>query len=325
MADVLVHVLDHDGQFNKSSLGALSEAARLAGELGGEAHAVVVGDQALCAGLGRYGAARVYRAAGPAGLAQPVVDAMAGLMRGGRFACALFGGGLLGLEAGAALAARLGAGIAVEVTATGVRAGRLVAERPVLGDSQISEIELSGPGGIIVARIGSFEAIERGGRDAPVEDLAIEPSAPATRVRMIERGAQRGGAEADIETAEVVVAGGRGLGGPEAFALCEELARAFGPAAAVGATRAVVDAGWYPYAAQVGQTGKTVAPKLYVAAGISGQIQHKVGMQGSESILAINTDGHAPIFEFADLGIVGDLHRILPRLSAALRARDGGR
>jgi electron transfer flavoprotein alpha subunit len=320
MADVLVHVLDHDGQFNKSSLGALSEGARLAGELGGEAHAAVIGGQAPCAALGRYGAARVYRAGGPAGVAQPVVDAMAGLMREGRFACALFGGGLLGHEAGAALAARLGAGIAVEVTATGVRAGRLVAERPVLGDSQISEIELSGPAGIIVARIGAFEALDRGAGDAPVEDLAFEPSAPATRVRMIEHGAQRGGEEADIEAAEVVVAGGR-----EAFALCEELARAFGPAAAVGATRAVVDAGWYPYAAQVGQTGKTVAPKLYIAAGISGQIQHKVGMQGSESILAINTDARAPIFEFTDLGIVGDLHRILPRLAAALRARGDGR
>ncbi len=325
MADILVHVLDHDGEFNKSSLGALSEAARLAGGLGGEAHAVVIGGQAPCAALGRYGAARVYRCGGPAGLAQPVVDAMAWLMRERGFAYALFGGGLLGLEAGAALAARLGAGIAVEVTAVGVRAGCLVAERPVLGDSQISEVELSGPGGIIVARIGAFEPIDRGERQASVEDLAIEPSAPATRVRMIERAAQRGGQETDIETAAVVVAGGRGLGGPEAFTLCEELARAFGPAAAVGATRAVVDAGWYPYAAQVGQTGKTVAPKLYVAAGISGQIQHKVGMQGSESILAINTDARAPIFEFADLGIIGDLHRILPRLAAALRARGAGR
>ena len=139
---------------------------------------------------------------------------------------------------------------------------------------------------------------------------------------MIKRGEQRG-ADVNIEDADVLVAGGRGLGKPEGFQLAEDLAGAFG--GAVAATRAVVDAGWYPYAAQIGQTGKTVAPKLYVAAGISGAIQHKVGMQNSENIVAINKDANAPIFEFADLGIVGDLNKILPKLTAALRARrDGG-
>ena len=122
-----------------------------------------------------------------------------------------------------------------------------------------------------------------------------------------------------IEDADVIVAGGRGLGGPENFALVEELAKALG--GAVAATRAVVDAGWYPYATQVGQTGKTVAPKLYVACGISGAIQHKVGMQGSNMIVAINKDPNAPIFEFADLGVVGDLHAIVPKLTELVRAR----
>jgi len=124
-----------------------------------------------------------------------------------------------------------------------------------------------------------------------------------------------------IEDADIIVAGGRGLGAPDKFTLAEELARALG--GAVGATRAVVDAGWYPYAAQIGQTGKTVSPKLYVALGISGAIQHKVGMQSSNVIVAINKDGNAPIFEFSDLGVVGDLHEIVPKLTELLNQRKG--
>ena len=139
---------------------------------------------------------------------------------------------------------------------------------------------------------------------------------------MVKRGEQRG-ADVDIEDADILVAGGRGLGKAEGFELAEELAEAFG-GRAVAATRAVVDAGWYPYAAQIGQTGKTVAPKLYLAAGISGAIQHKVGMQSSENIVAINKDSNAPIFEFSDLGIVGDLNKILPKLTEAVKAKKGG-
>ena len=122
-----------------------------------------------------------------------------------------------------------------------------------------------------------------------------------------------------IEDADVIVAGGRGLGGPENFALVEELAKALG--GAVAATRAVVDAGWYPYAAQVGQTGKSVSPRLYVACGISGAIQHKVGMQSSNVIVAINKDGNAPIFEYSDLGVVGDLHQVVPKLTELVREK----
>ena len=125
-----------------------------------------------------------------------------------------------------------------------------------------------------------------------------------------------------IEDADVIIAGGRGLGGPENFTLVEELARALG--GAVAATRAVVDAGWYPYAAQVGQTGKTVSPRLYIACGISGAIQHKVGMQSSSVIVAINKDANAPIFEYSDLGIVGDVHQVVPKLTELVRQRKGG-
>jgi electron transfer flavoprotein alpha subunit len=326
MADVLVYALHYEGAFNRNSLGAISQAARLAGELAGEAHAVVLGDDAtdeLCTQLGRYGAARVYRVPGPVGLAQPVVDAMAQLISRRGFAYTLFGGGLLGFEIGAGLAARIGAGVAMEVTGVRVEDGRLVAERPILGDSQISEISFRSPVGIVIGRLNAFDAVPSSDVTAPVEEVAVAFSEFSTRARMVSRGEQRG-EQVDIEGAEVLVAGGRGLGGAQGFKLCEELAAALGPGSAVAATRAVVDAGWYPYAGQIGQTGKTVAPKLYFAAGISGAIQHKVGMQGSEHIVAVNKDANAPIFEFSDLGIVGDLNNILPKLTAALRVRKAG-
>jgi len=323
MANILVYALHYDGAINKNSLGAVSEGARLAGELGGEAHAIMLGEgvgQDLAASLGRYGAKKVLVAEGPEGLAQPLVDAMAKAIADGGYGYALFGGGLLGFEIGAGLAARLGAGVAMEVTNVRAEGGKLIAERPILGDSAISEITYRSPVGIIIGRLNAFETRESGAGDAQVEQLSFELSEHATRATMITRGEQRG-ADVDIEGADILIAGGRGLGKPEGFKLCEELAQAFGGNSAVAATRAVVDAGWYPYAAQIGQTGKTVSPKLYLAAGISGAIQHKVGMQSSENIVAINKDANAPIFEFSDLGIVGDLNKILPKLTEAVKAK----
>jgi electron transfer flavoprotein alpha subunit len=325
MANILVYALHYDGAINKNSLGAVSEGARLAAELGGEAHAIMLGEgvaEDLAASLGGYGAKKVLVAEGPEGLAQPLVDAMAKAIADGGYGYALFGGGLLGFEIGAGLAARLGAGVAMEVTSVRAEGGELIAERPILGDSAISEIKYRSDVGIIIGRLNAFEAKESGDGPAPVEQLSFELSPHALRATMLTRGEQRG-ADVDIEGADILVAGGRGLGKPEGFKLCEELAEAFGPASAVAATRAVVDAGWYPYAAQIGQTGKTVAPKLYLAAGISGAIQHKVGMQSSENIVAINKDANAPIFEFSDLGIVGDLNKILPKLTEAVKAKKG--
>jgi electron transfer flavoprotein alpha subunit len=323
MADILTYVLHYEGAFNKNSLGAVSEAAKLAGELGGEAHAVVVGGDLtddLCKTLGTYGATRVFRGTGPEGLAQPVVDVMAKVIDDGGHAYALFGGGLLGFEIGAGLAARKRAGVTMEVTNVFADGGKLIAERPILQDSKISRSHYEGELGIIIGRINAFETTESGAGDAEVVDVDVELSPWSTRSRMVQRGEQRG-ADVNIEDADVLVAGGRGLGKAEGFDLCEDLAGALG--GAVAATRAVVDAGWYPYAAQIGQTGKTVAPKLYLAAGISGAIQHKVGMQTSENIVAINKDSNAPIFEFADLGIIGDLNKIMPKLTQAVKARKG--
>jgi len=233
---------------------------------------------------------------------------------------ALFGGGLLGFEIGAGLAARKHAGVTMEVTQVRSEDGKLVAERPILQDSQISVSRYQGDLGIIIGRINAFEAVTTDGASAEVVDVDVEYSPWSTQAEMVQRGEQRG-ADVDIEGADILVAGGRGLGKPEGFQLAEDLAAAFGGNSAVAATRAVVDAGWYPYAAQIGQTGKTVAPKLYLAAGISGAIQHKVGMQSSENIVAINKDANAPIFEFSDLGIVGDLNKILPKLTEAIKAK----
>jgi electron transfer flavoprotein alpha subunit len=314
MANILVYALHYDGAINKNSLGAVSEGAKLAAELGGEAHAILLGEnvpQDLAASLGKYGAKKVLVAEGPDGLAQPLVDAMAAAITGGGYKYALVGGGLLGFEIGAGRAARLGAGVVMEVTNVRAEGGELIAERPILGDSSISEVKYRSEVGIVIGRLNAFEIREldpaHPGADAPVEALSFELSPQAQQATMLVRGEQRG---ADV-------------GKAEGFQLAEDLAKAFGGNSAVAATRAVVDAGWYPYAAQIGQTGKTVAPKLYLAAGISGAIQHKVGMQGSENIVAINKDANAPIFEFSDLGIVGDLNKILPKLTEAVKAKKG--
>jgi electron transfer flavoprotein alpha subunit len=325
MSGILTYVLHYEGEFNKNSLGAVSEAAKLASEVGGEAAALVVGGDdltdELCGTLGKYGASKVYRVKGPEGLAQPVADALAKVAQDQGFDYVLFGGGLLGFEAGAAVAARLSGGVTMEVTQVKAQDGKLVAERPILQDSAIVDVAYQGGIGVIIGRLNAFEIAESGSGDASVEDVEVDFSDWSTKASMQQRGEQRG-ADVNIEDADILVAGGRGLGKPEGFELCEQLADALG--GAVAATRAVVDAGWYPYAAQIGQTGKTVAPKLYLAAGISGAIQHKVGMQSSENIVAINKDQNAPIFEFSDLGIVGDLNKILPKLTEAVKAKKGG-
>ncbi|WDT94084.1 electron transfer flavoprotein subunit alpha/FixB family protein [Thermoleophilum album] len=325
MSGILTYALHYQGAFNKNSLGAVSEGAKLAAELGGEAAAVVVGGDdltdELCASLGRYGAKKVYRVRGPEGLAQPVVDAMAKVITEQGYDYALFGGGLLGFEVGAGLSARLRAGVVMEVTEVKVQDGRLIATRPVLQDSALVDSGYVGSPGIVIGRLNAFDAVERDGGPAEVIDVDVQFEAHSQKARMVKRGEQRG-ADVNIEDAEIIVAGGRGLGEAEKFRMLEELAELMG--GAVAATRAVVDAGWYPYAAQIGQTGKTVAPKLYLAAGISGAIQHKVGMQNSENIVAINKDPNAPIFEFCDLGVVGDLHKIVPKLIEAVRARKNG-
>jgi len=314
----LVFLEDHEGELVKGSLGVLSKAA----QLGGDVAAVVAGSgvRELAAQAGRYGAATAYAADDPAlaaPLPQPRVDVLAALVREQGFDTVLFGASVLSADVAAGLAARLGAGLNWDLVDLELRDGKLVGRRPALQDSVYAEVGWKGEPRLALVRSGTFEPVESGG-EAEVEDVAVELQGFSTQAVMVER-AHAESEGPSIEDADVIVAGGRGLGEPAKFALLEELARALG--GAVAATRAVVDAGWYPYAAQVGQTGRTVAPKLYVACGISGAIQHKVGMQASGTIVAINKDPNAPIFEYADVGVVGDLHQIVPRLTELVKER----
>jgi electron transfer flavoprotein alpha subunit len=316
----LVFVEDHEGELVKGSLGVLSKAAQLDGGVA----AVVAGSggKELAAKAGRYGAAKVYAADDPAlaaPLPQPRVDVLAGLVRDKGFDTVLFGSSVLSADVAAGLAARLGAGLNWDLVDLELRDRTLVGKRAALQDSVYVDVGWQGEPRLALVRSGTFEPVETGG-DAAIEDVAVALEDFSTRAVMVER-AHAESEGPSIEDADVIVAGGRGLGDPAKFELLEELASVLG--GAVAATRAVVDAGWYPYAAQVGQTGKTVAPKLYIACGISGAIQHKVGMQGSGTIVAINKDPNAPIFEYADVGVVGNLHQIVPRLTELVRERRG--
>jgi electron transfer flavoprotein alpha subunit len=314
----LVFLEDHEGRLQKDSLGVLSKAA----SLGGEVEGVVLGSEieGLAAEAGRFGAQRVHVLDDVllgAPLPQPRVDALENLLRDRGFDAVLFAASVLSADVAAGLAARLDAGLNYDLADLVVEDGKLVGKRPALGDSVYADVGWTSEPCLALVRSGTFEPAESGG-SAEVETFESRLQDFSLAATMVERAHEESEGPS-IEDADVIVAGGRGLGGPENFALVEELAKALG--GAVAATRAVVDAGWYPYAAQVGQTGKTVSPKLYVAVGISGAIQHKVGMQGSGLIVAINKDPNAPIFEYADLGVVGDLHEIVPKLTELVRAR----
>jgi electron transfer flavoprotein alpha subunit len=314
----LVFLEHHEGAFQKDSLGVLAKAA----SLGGEVEAVILGAgvEGLAADAGRYGASRVHvmdDALLAAPLPQPRVDALETLVREKGFDAVLFAASVLSADVAAGLAARLDAGLNWDLTDLAVEDGKLVGKRPALGDSVYVDVGWTSEPRLALIRSGTFEPAESGGQ-AEVEMFESRLQDFSLAATMLEQAHEESEGPS-IEDADVVVAGGRGLGSPEGFALVEELAKALG--GAVAATRAVVDAGWYPYSAQVGQTGKTVSPKLYIACGISGAIQHKVGMQSSSVIVAINKDPNAPIFEYADFGVVGDLHEIVPKLAELVRQR----
>jgi electron transfer flavoprotein alpha subunit len=305
----LVFLEHHGDELLKGSLGVLSKAASLDDE---DVAGVVIGSgvRGLADEAGKFGAGKVYVAEDPqleAPLPQPRVDVLAQLVRAHEIDTVLFGNSVLAADVAAGLAARLDAGLNWDLVDLVQQDGSLVGKRPALQDSVYVDV-----GWKTEPRLALF------GGSAQVEDVDVTLEDFSTTARMVDQAHEESEGPS-IEDAPVIVAGGRGLGGPENFTLVEELAKALG--GAVGATRAVVDAGWYPYSTQVGQTGKTVSPKLYIACGISGAIQHKVGMQSSGVIVAINKDANAPIFEFSDLGVVGDVHEVVPKLTELVKAR----
>jgi electron transfer flavoprotein alpha subunit len=316
---ILVFLEHYEGSLEKGSLGVLAKAASL-----GEAAGVVIGPGAREAAVqaGSFGAAKVYALEGDAiaPLPQSRVDALAQLVEDTGADTVLFGASVLAADVAAGLAARIGAGLNWDLIDLELSDGELVGKRPALGDTVLADVGWKGTPRIGMFRSGALDPVSSGG-SAEVQDFEAPASDFSALAKLLEQTTEASSGPS-IEDADIIVAGGRGLGSPEAFSLLEELAAALG--GAVAATRAVVDAGWYPYATQVGQTGKTVSPKLYIACGISGAIQHKVGMQGSGTIVAINKDPNAPIFDFCDVGVVGDLHQIVPKLTELVRAHRGG-
>jgi electron transfer flavoprotein alpha subunit len=319
---ILVFLEHHGTELQKGSLGVLAKAATLGN---GDVAAVLVGGgvNALAPAAGKFGAGKVYVAEDDSlepPLPQARVDVLAKVVSEGGYDTVLFANSVLAADIAAGLAARMDAGLNWDLVDVESRDGALVGKRPALQDSILVDVGWKAEPRLALFRAGSFDAGEGSGGEPQVESVSVEHEEYSRSAKVVSQE-QEESSGPSIEDADVIVAGGRGLGAPENFTLAEELARALG--GAVGATRAVVDAGWYPYASQIGQTGKVVSPKLYVALGISGAIQHKVGMQSSNVIVAINKDPNAPIFEFSDLGVVGDVHEIVPKLTELVKQRKG--
>jgi electron transfer flavoprotein alpha subunit len=314
----LVFVEHHGSELQKGALGVLAKAAEL-----GDVSAVLVGGgvKALAPEAAKFGASKVYVAEDDTlepPLPQVRVDVLAKVVQDGGYDAVLFANSVLAADIAAGLAARLDAGLNWDLVDLESRDGTLVGKRPALQDSVLVDVGWRSTPRLALFRAGSFDATPQATGQAEIVDVAAEYEEHSRSAKVVSQEQEQASGPS-IEDADVIVAGGRGLGAPENFTLAEELARALG--GAVGATRAVVDAGWYPYAAQIGQTGKVVSPKLYVALGISGAIQHKVGMQNSNVIVAVNKDPNAPIFEFSDLGVVGDVHQIVPKLTELVNQR----
>ena len=319
---VLVLCEVSNGKLKKASAQALTIGRRIAESAGGELVAFAAGPAAsgLAEQVGSYGAKTLY-AATDAQLEDYVweshVPAAKTAVEQSGARIVLTGATADGRDLAPRLAARLGVGVASDVTGLEWN-GKLVAKRPVYSGKAIATAELEGNPAIATCRLNAFPAETSGGSAASVVDVAHEGG--DRRVRVVETKTPEAG-EISVAEADVIVSGGRGLKEAGNFSYVRDLAGALG--AAVGASRAVVDAGWIDHQHQVGQTGRVVAPNLYIAAGISGAIQHLAGMTSSRHIVAINRDAEAPIFKVADLGVIGDLFEILPALTEAVKQEKG--
>jgi electron transfer flavoprotein alpha subunit len=319
MPGVLVFTESHssssnDGKLKKASREALSIGRKLAEAAGGDLAAFAV-DAGAAEEAGRYGAKKVYVAAISAYTTEAYTAALAQVVKEVQPAVLLFAGTSNGRDLAPRVAARLDAGVASDVDRLEWTDGKLRARRPVYSGKAFATVEVTSSPAIATTRPNAFVVEEAGGGAAAAE--VVNVTADTTeRVKVVETKTPEAG-ELSIAEADIIVSGGRGLKEAQNFSYIRDLAHAIG--GAVGASRATVDAGWIDHQHQVGQTGRVVSPNLYIAAGVSGAIQHLAGMSSSKHIVAINKDPEAPIFRIADLGVVGDLFQILPALTEEVK------
>ncbi|MGX4694429.1 electron transfer flavoprotein subunit alpha/FixB family protein [Streptomyces sp. JNUCC 63] len=320
MAEVLVHVDHAGGAVRKPTLELLTLARRI-----GEPVAVALGAGAenTAGVLAEHGATRVLThdaAEYAAYLVVPKVDALQAAVEAVSPAAVLVSSSTEGKEIAARLALRIGSGIITDAVDLQASEAGPVAVQSVFAASFTTKSRVSKGTPVITVKPNSA-AVEPAPAAGAVEALDVTFSEQATGTKITGRTPRESTGRPELTEAAIVVSGGRGVGGAENFALIEALADSLG--AAVGASRAAVDAGWYPHTQQVGQTGKSVSPQLYIAGGISGAIQHRAGMQTSKTIVAVNKDPEAPIFDLVDYGVVGDLFAVVPQLTEEIKARKG--
>jgi electron transfer flavoprotein alpha subunit len=319
MTSIWVHAETLDGAPQPIALELLTKARSL-----GEVTAVALGPGAAQASeaLGKYGAAKVYVHEDPAFrevLATPAVELLAGLIEKDRPDLVLFGMTYDGRDIASRLSARLGVALIANAIDVSERNGGFAVVNPLFGGSLlVTTVPRSGPA-LVLIRPKAVTAEPSSENSQPEVTTLADPVKTGTAAARVLRREKQKASGPRLEDAPVIISGGRGLGAPENFKMLDELASELG--AAVGASRAVVDAGWKPYSFQIGQTGKTVKPSVYIAVGISGAMQHTVGMKGAKTIIAINKDPEAPIFKLADLGVVGDVHKVVPQLIQEVRSR----
>jgi len=328
MADVLAFAEQREGQIGSAAREAVGVAAGLAESTGGSAHALVLGGPGLsesAAALGAVGAAAIAVGEHEA-LAEynpeGYVDVVVKHIRDGAYGAVVFPATMLGKDLAPRVAAALDVPMVSDVTEIEMVGGAVSVTRPVYSGKAFVTLEIDATPAVVTIRPNVFQASERAAQGT-MTTFTPQVDATSWRVRVIDRKAAADG-QLDVSEASVIVSGGRGMKDASNWNLLEGLRDAMGADVALGASRAVVDAGWRPHGEQVGQTGKTVAPKLYVAVGISGAIQHLAGMRTAKTIVAINRDPDAPIFNVADYGIVGDLFEILPRLAEEITALKAG-
>ncbi len=323
MGDVLAIAEQRDGKIRPVTHELVGAAASVAHGLGGSAHALVLGGVGIGDGAGELGGygAEVVRVGEDAALEGCAPETCAGVIAEAvashSYELIFFAATALGKDLAPRVAALIDAPLASDVTRLEVESGKLVVERPVYGGKAIARVGFAAAPAVLSLRTNAFGTNESQAEGRTERFAVVIPE--TVRSRTVEFRAAESGS-VDVSEASVIVSGGRGMKGAEHWNLLEDLRSALGAQAALGASRAVVDAGWRPHGEQVGQTGKTVAPALYFAVGISGAVQHLAGMRTSQTIVAINKDPDAPIFAVADYGIVGDAFGVLPKLTAEITA-----